>query len=150
MASGPNGSREDQKVKAAAIADLVAGMTYVQVAKKYGLGVRCVERWWAQLTKKGKKPGTNTRVLNAYHRALEKFALAALDMLTAQAELLSSPDYIRNKETAEIVTHTKFIHDRLVRHIELERALQQSSSDAVAQPALEQGAIEPEIVEEVD
>lgn len=145
-----SGTPIDPKIKAKAVNELVAGSSYSQVAKKYKLNQRTVERWWSDLNGDGKKraKAPSERKVNAYHAALEKFALAALKMLEAQAELLADKEYIRNRETSDVIRHTEFLANRLIKHIELNEALRNAQSVA-ALPEGAQQAIEPEIMEEV-
>ena len=135
----------DPKLKAKAVNEVVSGgKTYKQVADKYGTNERTVERWVNGKGTENVRPAE--RKLNAYHKALEEFALSALKMLNAQAELLSDPGYLVKQDTDKIVTHTRFIHERLLKHIELERTIQ-SPQSALPEPEPEQ--VEAELVEEV-
>lgn len=136
----------DPKVKAKAVADLLAGKNLDDIAKKYKVAASTVKRWAGELKqdKSDSHPGTQ-RKLNAFKDAVERFAVATLDMLTAQAELLADKDYIRNRTTDDVVQHTRFLSERLVEHIKLDRALQ-PAGPALPEPS---GAITPEIVEDV-
>lgn len=132
------------KVRAQAIVDIVGGMSVRRTAKKHGIAASTLGEWMAVI-KAANTAAPVERKTNAYHAALEKFALAAFDMLNAQAELLADPEYIRKQTTSDVISHTRFIHERLIKHIELERAIQSAQS---ALPERTE-AIEPEIMEEV-
>lgn len=134
------------KVKAKAIADIYAGKTIAEVAKKNKVAESTVKRWLGELkkAKSGTEPGIERKV-NVFFEKLEAFAVATMDMLTAQAELLADHEYLRKQDTNDIIQHSRFIHERLVKHIELDRALHAASPELPERTE----AITPEIVEDV-
>ena len=144
--------------RAAITHDLMMGMSVRKAAAKHKVGQTTVGHISRQLNtdRSHVQPSdpSHARKATAYHEALEEFAVASLKMLKAQAELLGCREYLTARSVDEVIKHSTFVHDRLVKHIEIERsvwALQQPDEAVRALPTPADGAeeSEAEIVGEV-
>jgi len=145
MARPKQHERYPPEKKAKVVFDLLQGMGIREAAEKHGVAKSTVGDWALEI--RGQENMTPPEYRRSrYEQALEGFAVAALEMLKCQAELLSNPDYIRSKETDDVVKHTEFVQNQLYRFIEQQRAL---PAQPMAQPALPEPAEEFEDVSEL-
>lgn len=102
-------------------AAIIQGVPIRQIAKHYGVSQSTVTRINRELKDLGKQ-ATGTDIRQAkFAEALEQFGIAALKMLEAQAELLSDPEYIKTRDTRDVIEHSRFIQNGLIKFIELQR-----------------------------
>jgi hypothetical protein len=137
----------DPQKKAGVLADWAKGnCSYDSLATKYSVSKSTVKNW----VEESKSAQNCTEIepkLNRFMEALESFGVATMEMLTAQAELLSEKDYLRNKDTGDVIKHTEAIHTGLQRFVQLFRSVQ-PAQDYDALPASTDDALVPELVEE--
>jgi hypothetical protein len=87
--------------------------------------------------------------LNRYMDSLERFSVAAMDMLTSHAELWSDKDYLRNQTADDAIKQRESIMSQLERFIRLHRPLPVASeSHSLPERSGSRDAIVPELVEE--
>lgn len=117
------------ETKAAAQVDLAKGETIRSVATKYKISSHTAKQWADEMKAcPNQSPVTVDARKDRYESALLNFAEAALGMLTAQAELLSEKEYIRNSKTEDVLKHTEFLADRLKSFIRLTQGLPERDS----------------------
>jgi hypothetical protein len=137
----------DPQKKADVITDWVRGdHTYETLAKKHKVARSTVQTWVEEFKSVENRADIEPK-FNRFMEALENFGVATMDMLTAQAELLSDKDYLRNKDTGDVIKHTEAIHTGLQRFVQLFRSVQ-PAQDYDALPASTDDALVPELVEE--
>ncbi len=140
----------DPKVKARVMGAWATGKyTMGQLSEKYGVHKATISNWVGEANGRRKNPkieSDNPR-FNRYMEALEKFGVAVMEMMTSQAELLSDPEYIRKRDTNEIIAHSRFISIGLERFIQLHRPISTAAGDVPALPEHSETVI-PELVEE--
>lgn len=137
----------DPKKKAAVLADWAKGdCSYDSLAKKHKVAKTTIIGWVGESKNDQNRPGIEPKV-SRYTTALEKFAESAMTMLTVQSELLSNPDYIRNRGTDEIVQHSSFIIGRLERFIQLHSSIE-APQQYEALPGGHSEVLVPEVLDE--
>jgi len=98
----------DPKLKAAAVADLMTGLSANRVATKYGIAKATVIQWSKDLRDAGNRlvePTKTDRSIpeeirqRRFDEALERFLTATVGMLQAWATECSDPRFIRENPT---------------------------------------------------
>lgn len=140
----------DPKLRAKVLKDWATGRySLSDLQEKHGVLKGTISNWVNGTgSRQIKTPNeSDNPKFNRYMEALEKFGVATMEMLTSQAELLADPEYIRKRDTKEIIEHTKFISIGLERFIQLHRPLSVSAGNVSALPEHSETVI-PELVEE--
>ena len=102
----------DLKTKAAAFVLFSTGLTISQVTATLKVAKATVNDWHKEW--QAETGGSTTEVrTRRFHDAFENFGIATMRMLTAQADLLSDPAYIKSIGTKDAITHTEFIRNSL-------------------------------------
>lgn len=100
------------QTKAAAVTDLLLGMSTNEVAKKYKVAKSTVGVWLVELKEsEGRTPLETKQTL--FEASLERFAVATMDMLAAQAALLTDHEYLRKQAVGDVIEFSGFVADRL-------------------------------------
>lgn len=127
--------------KAAVVADLLAGISQRAAAKKHKLGVTTIRKWADEI--KATQKGSPAEIKRTrYEDALEGFAVSIFNMLKAQAELMADLDYVRKQDTEDVISHSRFLADRLVAFAELHKRLSAPAEDHSAETAALPGVAE--------
>lgn len=133
----------DAVTKAKTIIDLSNGLSIGDAARRNNVPKGTVQDWHEELKRNGTASGLEAKQ-NNFQEALERFGLATMRMLEAQAELLSDPAYISTRTTDDLIKHTEFINRGLHGYIRLQAGLPEGP------PALEPSVerVEAELVED--
>lgn len=140
MARAKNWSMSE---KAAAVVDLVAGMSLGEVARKHGIPRATIQGWANELKSESGKSDFEIKK-DAFLEAYAEFGIATMRMLEAQAQMLSDFEFVRGKPTTDVVKHTEFIRDTFAG---FQRKHGAPGADALPERAAGDEAIEPEIVD---
>lgn len=141
----PRGPRDPVK-KAKIIIALAEGTeSRKQIAKRFGVSASLVDSYAAEMkeeTGKSSIDALQDRVL----AEIATFMCTIMGALTAQAQLLSDIDFLRNrcnseKGTSDVIAHTRALTNELERVVRLQRAGHASERDALPE------RVEAEIVE---
>jgi len=101
----------DPKTKAAACADLLAGMTIREVSTKHKVGIGTLGEWSTDLKTEQKteqsrtKPNSGISVSeasrqNQFDTLLRSFLIGTLEMLNTWVEILQDPAFVKDKPSA--------------------------------------------------
>lgn len=135
----------DPKKKAQVVLDLAGGMSIRDAAKRHKVATGTVSKWSKEMQDESGVMLAEAKIeakATAFERAVEKFGVATMDMLKAQADLLADPSYLSKQKTGDIVVHTKFVADYLSGFMRLQASLAGKKSDSEA------GIVRAEIVDE--
>ena len=137
----------DPQKKADVITDWLRGKdSYSTLSRRHGVPKTTIQEWIEAFQTDQNRSIVEPK-FNRFMEALENFGVATMDMLTAQAELLSDKNYLINKDTSDVIKHTEAIHTGLQRFVQLFRSVQ-PTQDYDALPASTDDALVPELVEE--
>lgn len=117
------------KVKAAAVADLIAGCTQREVAEKYAVGTGTVARWSDEL--KSEQSGAIAPRDEQFAVNLKQLLSNAIKMLDTWANECQDPSFVRSNPTG-VCELGQVVLDRCDRLVALVRPVDSSDSDQAA------------------
>lgn len=128
----PSISAEDRAERDAKITImLVQGATWDSIASTVGTSKSVVNDVANRLKKLGYDIQGAAEKRDRFIKSVEDMGVAYMEMLRAQAELLSDTNYISKAATSDVIAHSEFVSRSFERVIRLQRATSAHHADAL-------------------